>query len=125
MSSPELADVLLALETQLLHGDHRHDPGLAERLLAPGFREVHAGGGAASRAAVLDWLRNKDPAARWSFADFAVEAVSQSVALVTYQARQVAPLPATSQGARHVSLWVREAGRGDWQLYFHQSTRIA
>lgn len=114
-----LAD-MLALELRLLHGD----PGEADALLAEDFREVHAGGGVASREEVLAWLHAKDPAARWELAGFAVQVFGPDLCLCTYHARQIAPRPSTSQGARHASLWQRRPATGDWQLCFHQATRV-
>lgn len=125
MSEEALVQEMLALELQLLHGDYRQVASGAERLLAPGFREVHAGGGQSSRAEVLAWLRHKEPAARWAFEEVEVQALAPNLRLLTYVARQVAPQPSASRGARHVSLWSRQAGEAGWQLCFHQATRIA
>lgn len=125
MSATELVEEMLALETQLLHGDYRDDASLADSLLACEFREVHAGGGLSTRAEVLAWLRSKDPEARWAFADFEVQVLAADLRLCTYHARQVAPRLSTGRGARHVSLWVRQTDAQSWQLHYHQATRLA
>ena len=125
MNPAELAARMQALELQLLHADHSGDPALAERLLAGDFCEVHGAGGVASRAEVLAWLRGKDPKARWALSEFTAQELSPTVSLVTYHARQVAPQASRSQGARHVSLWRQTPGGRDWQLCFHQATRVA
>lgn len=124
MSDSALVREMLALELQLLHGDHGRDSSEAEELLAPDFREVHAAGGLSSREEVLAWLRHKDPAARWAFADFEVRELAPGLRLVSYLARQVAPQPSASKGARHASLWRCQTGEPGWQLYFHQATRV-
>lgn len=118
------AQDMLALELALLHGDHSGAANAAERLLAGDFREVHGAGGTATRAEVLDWLRTKDPAARWEFSEFAVSELAEGLRLVTYHALQVAPQRSGSKGARHVSLWRFSAQLQEWQLYFHQATRV-
>jgi hypothetical protein len=118
MSVKPLLAELLDLELRLLHGD----PAEAESLLADDFREVHAGGGLASREEVLAWLHAKGTAARWELSDFTVQELGPGLCLCTYHARQVAPRPSTSQGARHASLW--QQGAAGWQLRFHQATRV-
>lgn len=120
MNEVALLAEMQALELRLLHGD----PGEAEALLAGDFREVHAGGGVASREEVLAWLHAKDPAARWELSDFAVQELGPGLCLATYHARQVAPRPSAGQGARHASLWQRLEAAAGWQLRFHQATRV-
>jgi hypothetical protein len=124
MSGSDPVQDMLALEALLLHGDYSADAAVAEQLLADDFREVHAAGAEAGRAAVLAWLRSKDPAARWEFSDFAVQEAAPGVRLVTYHAQQVAPQRSGSKGARHISVWRTAVTPRGWQLCFHQATKV-
>jgi hypothetical protein len=122
-SSP-LQDEMLSQELQLLHSDHRADPPALERLLAAGFVEVNPAGGRSSRAEVVQWLLQKEPAARWQLQDLEVQSLADGVRLVTYHALQVAPQRSSSKGARHVSLWCFSPVQHCWQLQFHQSSKV-
>jgi hypothetical protein len=112
------------LETRLLHGEYTHDCEALERLLAEEFEEVTPQGQLTSRAGVLQWLRQKDPAHRWQFNDWQVTELAAAVRLVRYHAVQVIPL-SRSRGAMHCSLWVHDSRTQCWRLRFHQSSRMA
>ena len=71
----------------------------------------------------IKWLLRKDPSHRWSFSEWQVDELAPGAALVRYRAVRSIP-QATSSGARHLSLWKLD-GTGRWQLWFHQSTKIA
>lgn len=114
------AQEMLALEDALLHGDHAG----AAALLAEDFLEVHAAGGVATRDEVLQWLRTRDAAARWDFSDFSVQELAAGLRLVTYHAIRTAPQRSASKGARHASLWRYSPQLQQWQLCFHQATKV-
>jgi hypothetical protein len=124
MSSTARLQTMQALETALLHDDHTHDVAALERLLASEFIEVNSFGGETSRSEVLQWLLQKDPAARWQLSEFAVQELAEGLCLVRYHAQQIAPQRSASKGARHVSLWGLSAELKCWQLRFHQATKV-
>jgi len=118
-----LEDEMRALEEALLHSDHRAAPLALERMLAPAFTEVSASGRTSDRAAVLEWLMHKDPAARWQLAELEVAELATGLRLVRYLAQQVAPQRSAGNGAWHCSLWCYGQSAGCWQLRYHQATR--
>jgi hypothetical protein len=111
------------LESSLLHTDHREDPAALDTLLAPDFHEVNPLGVRTSRAEVIKWLLRKEPEHRWSFNEWQVDELAPGAVLVRYRAVRTLP-PSTGNGARHLSLW-KQDGTGQWQLWFHQSTKVA
>jgi hypothetical protein len=119
----DLGLVMQNLELSLLHTDFSEDPKRLERLLASDFREVNNLGRVSSRAAVRQWLLEKNPADRWELASFEAQQLSPALRLATYHARQVQPPRPDSKGSLHVSLWRLDTSAGDWQLVFHQATR--
>jgi Uncharacterized protein conserved in bacteria len=118
-----LVEEMQALELKLLHQDHRAAPEELEALLAPEFQEVASSGHRSDRAAVMRWLLQKDPAWRWELRELSVDELTSELRLVRYHARQIVPLRPESKGAWHSSLWHRN-GAGQWQLRFHQATRL-
>ena len=115
---------LRILEELLLHQDFSLSPQALDEMLSEAFREVNPDGVVVSRESVINWLRNKDQAARWEFNEFAVRILAPGLAQATYHAQQVAPQEKVSKGAIHCSIW-QESGVGKtWQLVFHQSTRV-
>ena len=117
-------DEMLALEDALLHRDHGAAPAALGRMLAPAFTEVSSSGRESDRAAVLQWLLHKDPAARWQLSDLQAEELAPGVRLVRYHAQQVAPVRSPGNGAWHCSLWCFDDSGQCWQLRFHQATRL-
>jgi hypothetical protein len=116
-------DAMLACEQELLHRDFRDDPAALENLLASGFVEI-SHGRVTDRAQVIAWLLNKDPAARWDFADVHVTELAGDVRLVRYHAKQMLPQPSQGNGALHSSVWCFSDELQGWQLRFHQATKI-
>jgi hypothetical protein len=120
-----LGEHIRILEELLLHQDFRHSQEQLEALLAPEFREVDPRGNNVSRENVIRWLLAKDPGSRWEYADFEVRELGDNLVLATYFARQILPEAQSSGGARHCSLWRQQPGTTSWQLFFHQSTKVA
>jgi hypothetical protein len=112
------------LEELLLHQDFSLSPEALDAMLSQEFKEVNPDGVVVPRESVINWLRNKDQAARWEFKEFEVRMLAPGLAQATYHARQIAPQDKLSKGAVHCSIW-RENSVGEvWELLFHQSTRV-
>ena len=112
------------LEEKLLHTDFSKHPELLEHLLAAEFTEINASGLTGSRAAVCQWLLQKDKAARWRLSELVVTELQPLMRLVNYHASQIAPVPSASKGALHSSIWNFNQQRQCWQLRFHQATKV-
>lgn len=115
---------MYSLEEKLLHSDFSHTPQALDALLATDFVEVSASGTQNSRAAVCQWLLQKDKAARWDLSDLSVLELGPTLRLVRYHALQIAPVRSGSKGALHVSLWCCATEGASWQMSFHQSTKV-
>lgn len=118
------AEEMQACEEVLLHTDFSNKAVLLEQMLTADFAEVSSSGVISKRQVVVSWLLGKDPAARWRFTDVSVTELTADLRLVRYHAQQIAPLPSTSKGALHSSLWCYNGALQCWQLRFHQATRI-
>jgi hypothetical protein len=125
MSTREaIAAEMLALELSLLHDDFSADTEALEQMLGEDFREISPFGTVTARPEVIKWILDKDPASRWSLADFHVEVLGNDARLLTYHAARTGPLASGSKGARHCSLWRFNSAQQCWQLAFHQSTKV-
>jgi hypothetical protein len=60
---------------------------------------------------------------RWEFSEFAVNQLTDNSVLATYHAKQILP-ETSSSGSRHCSIWQATNPSKNWQLLFHQSTKI-
>jgi hypothetical protein len=119
-----LAQQMQACEEYLLHSDFRERPQVLESLLADDFVEVAASGVIASRAAVLQWLLDKDQRARWQLTELQAFELGAGLRHVRYHARQLLPAPSPGNGSLHSSLWRYNDSLQCWQLYYHQATRL-
>ena len=91
-------------------------PGGVEALLDAAFREVGASGRTWTRETVGAILAQPTPATV-RFDDFAVDRLTDRVAIVTYRTTEPARV------ARRVSVWMRGAD-GTWRLRYHQGTVV-
>lgn len=119
-----ISEHIRILEELLLHQDFSLSPEALDAMLSEDFREVSPDGVISSRESVIDWLSNKDQAARWEFRNFEVQILTGGIAQATYHARQIAPQESVSKGALHCSIWQESNVGKTWQLLFHQSTRV-
>jgi len=116
-----LRDIIYALETALHRPDVRSSAERLDALLADDFFEIGASGTTYDkRRAVEDMPRL--PPAEFAVRDFNVRALSDSMALATYEAEKV------SGGrervvSRRSSIWRLTDGR--WRMVFHQGTIVA
>lgn len=109
----DIFDRLFALEQRLLEPDIRGSADELDLLLADGFREIGSSGRIFDKAAIIADL-SQDPGfdGKRTIADFRVQLLSPSIALVTYKI--------VENGTLRSSLWQREDG--PWRLVFHQGT---
>lgn len=119
-----LQDTIHALELKLLHSDWSNQKEALEGMLGISFQEINPDGVVVSRQEVIQWLLHKDPAHRWEIiANEIIELDDHSV-LLSYHAKQRFPEKPGSNGAMHISLWQKQMESENWQMAFHQSTRI-
>ena len=123
MTTDNVLSEMQQLETALLHTDFRDSPEQLERLLANDFEEVSPSGQHSSRAQVVQWLLQKDPAFRWQLSQWHVTELSDAARIVRYHAIQSVP-PSASKGAVHCSVWNYDNAMQCWRLQFHQSTKV-
>lgn len=118
------AEEMQACEEALLHTDFSSKVAALEKMLTADFTEVSSSGVISTRQVVVNWLLGKDAAARWRFNTLSVTELTADLRLVLYHAQQIAPVPSTSKGALHSSLWCYNGALQCWQLRFHQATKI-
>lgn len=111
------------LEDRLLHTDFSNDAASLELLLAEDFEEVSPQGVVTPRAAVLQWLMQKNPAQRWRFSNWQFSELAPAVRCLRYHAVRIVPA-SQSTGAQHCSLWVFDDALQCWRMHFHQSTKV-
>ena len=124
MDTPGIAKHILNLEEFLLHQDFTKCPEELESMLSLEFMEVNPDGVIISRKSVIQWLKNKDQAARWEFKEFNVKVLAPGLAQAIYHARQIAPVDKVSSDAFHNSIWKINSSGKSWELIFHQSVRV-
>lgn len=109
----DLRETLWCLERSLASANGDGIEGGLEGLIADGFLEFGASGRTWDEASMRQTLAGAMPTAPVDLEDFAVEALADDVALVTY--RLGPPRPSNRS-----SVWIRRDGR--WQVRFHQGT---
>jgi len=113
-------DSFRSLEESLLAPGIRASRQLLDELITDDFVEFGVSGRVFDKLDVLE-AADRLPDIETPLADFAVEALSDSVVLVTY--RSVTRLDGGgSSTALRSSIWVRTGDR--WRLRFHQGTLV-
>ena len=108
---------LFSLEQALQQSSIRSDAAQLERLLADDFVEFGASGNVwSSKAQVIAGLQDEAFSAR-RMTEFAVKALSDGVALVTYRGCR----EGVGESLRS-SVWRQEEGQ--WRMVFHQGTPV-
>jgi hypothetical protein len=102
-------------ERLLLRPDVRADRHQVEVMLHQDFQEFGASGRVCDRETIVDALV-ADPAAPGTAEAITPVRLAEDVVLLTYHVRG-------GPGSLRSSLWVRD-GAADWQLRFHQGTRM-
>lgn len=114
------------LEESLLHTDFNFSNNKAalEEMLADDFEEVSPQGQITPRAAVIQWLLQKNSDHRWRFSEMQVTELSTTARLVRYHAVQIVPA-SQSRGSQHCSIWCHDAQQQRWRMRFHQSSKVS
>ena len=108
------------LENKLLHTDVRKNPELLTSLLAEDFEEIGSSGIVNTRAEVVEWLTRKEQDITWTLSHFRVKLLSENIVLANYQA--IKNGTTSSKGSIRSSIWQRN--NGNWQMIFHQATKL-
>ena len=116
----ELLETLRALEESLHQGETRRDPVRLEALLHPEFEEIGRSGRRFSRREILAELAPTDPFPAVVSSDYALTALGDDVALLTYRSAHVGDAGRLYRHSLRSSIWVRTSGR--WRVRFHQGT---
>jgi hypothetical protein len=120
MNTPALLSTLRALELALHTAEVRADIHRLGSLLHPHFREFGRSGDRYDRADVLREFAGAPPSYRVWSQDFALDLLSEQVALLTYRSAHVTEDGRLERHALRASLWQRtDSG---WQMRFHQGT---
>ncbi|XGW00257.1 MAG: DUF4440 domain-containing protein [Leptolyngbya sp. BL-A-14] len=120
MDDVSLLSTLRKLECELHQPKCRRDPERLAQLLAPDFREFGRSGASYTRSDTL-MLLPTDPAPPQIHAqDFAVNKLSDSIALLTYRDAHVNALGELFRHTNRSSIWRLDSS--GWQMVFHQGT---
>ncbi|MDP3224301.1 MAG: nuclear transport factor 2 family protein [Rubrivivax sp.] len=115
-----LLDELRALEVELHHPGVRCNPARLEALLHPGFHEVGRSGARYDRATLLRYLGSLQQPAQVESGNFAVHALADNCALLTYTSAHREADGTLLHRALRSSVWLKATA--GWQLFYHQGT---
>ncbi|RMF67066.1 MAG: DUF4440 domain-containing protein [Cyanobacteria bacterium J069] len=120
MDNPSLLSTLRELECELHQPECRRNRERLAQLLAPDFMEFGRSGATYTRDDEL-MLLPSDPEPPQVYAqDFAVNQLSDAIALLTYRAAHVNPSGELFRYTNRSSIWRLESS--GWQMVFHQGT---
>ena len=120
-AAPTVEAQLRHLEKLLLQQEVRASRERLAALLADDFVEFGSSGKVFDKRKVIAAL-TKEPSAKMYLSKFALTMLADNIALVTYRAIHRAARGRRPVQSLRSSIWrLRE---GDWQMVFHQGTRI-
>ena len=120
-AAPTTEAQLRHLEEQLLQPQVRASRERLAELLADDFIEFGSSGKVFDKKKVIAGLAKETPT-KLSLSKFAVTMLADNIALVTYRAARSAGRGRRPVQSLRSSVWrLRE---GNWQMVFHQGTRI-
>lgn len=120
MSTDALPSTLVALETELFEPSVRGSRERLEALLHPAFFEIGRSGRMHTREEVLNDLLKEQTSLGARARDFAMQRLSEDVALLTYRSAQTWNTNTLERHAFRASIWKRS--QNSWQIVFHQAT---
>lgn len=126
--SSNLKEIVREIQLQelyLLHHNHGRNLERLENMVAPGFYEIANNGSKVERDAVIDWLLNKDPGARWELSEFSGRLFGRTSVHLVYHAIQVEGKRRPSSGSWRSSVWRWNKELSLWQICFHQATSVS
>ena len=119
---PSLSNHIRKLEEQLLSPAVRRSPDALAALLADEFVEFAVDGRSYAKAEVIAALQREAAYSR-SLSDFHLVALADHVVLATYRALRRDKSSGEAVESLRSSVWTHR--RDQWQLLFHQGTRVA
>jgi hypothetical protein len=120
MANLSLLSILRELECELHQLECRRNRERLAQLLAPDFREFGRSGASYTRDHMLTSLPSDLQTPQIYAQDFAVNLLSDSIALLTYRSAHVNALGELGRHTNRSSIWRLESS--DWQMVFHQGT---
>ena len=120
MKNVSLLSTLRELECELHQPGCRRDRERLAQLLAPDFREFGRSGATYTRDYELMSLLSDAEPPQIHAQDFAVNQLSDSIALLTYRLAHVNPSGELFRHANRSSIWRLESS--GWRMVFHQGT---
>lgn len=120
MEDESLLPTLRALECELHQPKCRSDRERLAQLLAPDFREFGRSGRFYSRDDTLALLPTETEASPTHAQDFAIQLLSDTIALLTYRSAYVSPSGELFRHTNRSSIW--QLNPIGWQMIFHQGT---
>ncbi len=118
----QLRNHIKALEEKLLQADLKSYPEIIDELLSEDFEEIGVRGKVSLRAEVVSWLIRKDNKLEWVLDEFRVRELTSELVLVNYREKVKNNSNKESKGALRSSLWRKCDDQ--WQMIFHQATKI-
>lgn len=120
MENLSLLSTLRELECKLHQPECRKNRECLAKLLAPDFREFGRSGATYAREDTLMLLPIDSEPPQIHAQDFAVNQLSDSIALLTYREAHVNPLGKLFRHTNRSSIWRLDSSA--WQMVFHQGT---
>jgi hypothetical protein len=111
---------LFALEQELLTNSTRKNRNRLEQLLAPDFFEFGSSGNVWSRNDILERLP-AEASTQVTASHFKAHKISADAVLITYQTMRVEADGSMFKAMRS-SVW--KSNGTDWQMFFHQGTKL-
>jgi glyoxylase I family protein len=123
MLTPEVRELLIKLETDIIIAQKNSDFSFVENLLWDEFQEIDSRGGISNKAEVTRAI-SKAQLYDYKVEKFAVSAVNDACAIVTYIATTKRLLDGQERisHSRRSSTWVQRDG--SWRMIFHQGTPL-
>lgn len=121
MNDANLAEVLLALELELLSPAVRRSVVRLDELLADEFVEFGSSGRIYDKHSIVSLLTESKPSENFEIDNFRLVTTGEHEVLATYQCAVRSGAGGMLRKSNRSSLWaLRDGG---WQMIFHQGTR--
>ena len=113
-------ELLFDLERKLHRSELRKDSGNLAALLAPSFFEFGSSGRIWHREETITSLHAEEPS-KVEATEFKAHKLAETVYLITYRSKRTNS-DGSSVEALRSSIWRKN--KGEWQMQFHQGTKI-
>lgn len=115
MTTKEVLSKIQQLEISLLQPSTRQSKAELNQLIADEFIEFGMSGNIYNKPAIIDLLPNEKERA-FNVEDFVIKKLSENIVLATYKITE------KDSSSLRSSIWKKY--NGNWQIIFHQGTRI-